>query len=252
MYKLVMNENVKIYRRRSSIIMIIVLMAFTILASLIIRLNMGIPETASVWDSVKSLLGLTFFIKIFTVVIAGGIVANEFTWGTIKLLLIRPISRSRILLSKYIAVIIFSIMLMMVLFVTSLVSNTLFYGWDRLFTASSHSIILTFELYMLKYAEVFVYGTLAFMLSVLTRNSAFAIGFTLVTMFLGPIVTYYVSDYPWARYILFTNIDLTIYAVNNHAQLGGISLPFSLSILIVYCSSFNAAAWLFFNNQEIN
>ncbi|MFD2875395.1 ABC transporter permease [Paenibacillus rhizoplanae] len=36
-------------------------------------------------------------------------VAGEFTWGTIKLLLIRPWSRSKILLSKYISLVIFSL-----------------------------------------------------------------------------------------------------------------------------------------------
>lgn len=247
-----MNENVKIYRRRSALIMVGALIALTVIVSTIIRFNMGIPDTSSVWDQVKSLLGLSFFIKIFTIVVAGSIVANEYTWGTIKLLLIRPISRSRILLSKYMAVVIFSLLLMAILFVTALISNTALYGLDRVFSASSHSVLLTFELYLLNYAEIFVYGTLAFMLSVLSRTSAFAIGFTLVTMIMGPLLRYYVSDFPWAKYVLFTNTDLTVYAAASSAYPGGLSLTFSLTILAVYCLIFNAAAWLAFNKQEIS
>ena len=38
----------------------------------------------------------------------GDMVAGEFTWGTIKLLLIRPASRSKILLSKYLTTLLFA------------------------------------------------------------------------------------------------------------------------------------------------
>ncbi|MGE5405767.1 MAG: ABC transporter permease [Candidatus Saccharibacteria bacterium] len=252
MYKLIMNENAKIYRQRSSIIMMISLVALVVIVSLIIRFNMGIPDKSSVWEQVQSLLWISFFIKVFTIVIAGSIVANEYAWGTIKLLLIRPISRSRVLLAKYAAALLFGLLLMAILFITALVCNTALYGLDRVLMGGAASITITLKVYLLKYAEIFVYGTLAFMLSVLARSSTFATGFTLVTMFLGPLITLYITDHPLARYVLFMNTDLTIYAFNSSAHAGGLSLPFSLMVLAVYCLIFNTAAWLAFNKQEIS
>ena len=46
-------------------------------------------------------------VTIFAVIIAADSVAGEFSTGTIKLLLIRPWSRSKILLSKYISLLLF-------------------------------------------------------------------------------------------------------------------------------------------------
>ncbi len=60
-------------------------------------------EMATFWGFVKEAVGITSIITMFTIIIGAGIVANEFSWGTIKLLLIRPVSRGKVLLSKYIS-----------------------------------------------------------------------------------------------------------------------------------------------------
>ena len=51
------------------------------------------------------------FIIILILMVASTIVAEEFTTGTIKLLLIKPFSRGKILLSKYLTVILFSVLI---------------------------------------------------------------------------------------------------------------------------------------------
>src|SRR5699024_12079296 len=60
------------------------------------------PHNYGAWKFVYENNMLLMLVSLFTIVIAAGIIAHEFRWGTIKLLLIRPISRSTILLSKYI------------------------------------------------------------------------------------------------------------------------------------------------------
>ena len=47
----------------------------------------------SIWSFVNDTSGMIDFAGLFTIIIAAGIVASEFNWGTIKLLLIRPIKR---------------------------------------------------------------------------------------------------------------------------------------------------------------
>ena len=65
-------------------------------------------EDYSIWKFVSDTSNLIQFAGLFAIIIAAGIVASEFNWGTIKLLLIRPIDRGKILASKYLAVIAFA------------------------------------------------------------------------------------------------------------------------------------------------
>ena len=74
------------------------------------------PNQMTGWEFVEDATGLMTLITIFAAVIAGDIVASEFTWGTIKLLLIRPVSRTKILLSKYVATLLFVVLLCVILF----------------------------------------------------------------------------------------------------------------------------------------
>ena len=67
--------------------------------------------------------GLIILVTLFTVIIAGDMVAGEFTRGTIKLLLIRPASRSKILLSKYVTTLLFAATLLVILFITALIRS---------------------------------------------------------------------------------------------------------------------------------
>jgi ABC-2 type transport system permease protein len=61
-------------------------------------------------------VNLITMVTIFTVIVAAESVAGEFSGGTIKMLLIRPASRSKILLSKYISIFTFAVLLLAVLF----------------------------------------------------------------------------------------------------------------------------------------
>ena len=49
-------------------------------------------EDYSIWGFVNDTSQLIDFAGLFTIIISGGIVASEFNWGTVKLLLIRPIN----------------------------------------------------------------------------------------------------------------------------------------------------------------
>lgn len=86
------------------------------------------PQTTTTIDSFMDfILDLSrMFVTIFTVVVAAGIVSSEFSTGTIKMLLTRPVARWKILLSKLVTTIFYGLfMLLHLLFQHLLV---LFYG----------------------------------------------------------------------------------------------------------------------------
>jgi ABC-2 type transport system permease protein len=107
---------------------------------------------------------------------AGDIVSNELSGGTIKLLLIRPIKRRTILLSKYVTVIMGALLLTTAHFLfSSLLGILWFYNSFFEFTVN---FFVVAGAYVLRFIEMILICSLAFTFSVVTRSSSFAIGLT--------------------------------------------------------------------------
>jgi len=256
---LVQNENMKIYRRPRTWVMSAI-MVVLVLAISILWLIFGGRDT-SMWDVAFMESSILFLlVTIFTVVIAAGGVAEEFTSGTIKLLLIRPWSRSKILLSKYISIMIFAILLAILLFASTLLVNWICFGIN-----ASPDVKPTFVgaegenplSYMLKYygltlISLVVSVTLAFMLSTVFRSSGLAIGLSLfllmgINSFMGLIA---MLDYKWIDYLLFIHLNLTQYLDGNPMR-QGMTLGYSLGVLGVYYIIFIALTWYSFNKRDV-
>lgn len=258
MIKLIQNELMKIFWRKSTWLMFLVITLLVGSSSIIIRSYNVFPNT-NIWDGIENQLWVVFFLKIFTLVITGSIVADEYNWGTIKLLLIHPASRSKILLSKYFTAAIFSLLLILTLFGSAFIVNAIIYGFNNPannYMLGKKLLYNTFDkialVYVLKYLELFIYGTIAFMFSVLSRSSAFAIGCSFIIMFLGPQITSYIYEYSWSKYLLFTNIDLTNYIGINPIKINGMTLQFSLAVIIIYLVIFNFFSWIVFMKRDVN
>lgn len=256
---LIQNENMKIYRRPRTWVMSAI-MVMLVLAISILWLILGGRDT-SMWDVAFMESSILFLlVTIFTVVIAAGGVAEEFTSGTIKLLLIRPWSRSKILLSKYISIMIFAVMLAILLF-----ASTLFVNWVCFGIYASPDVKPTFVgaegenplSYMLKYygltlISLVVTVTLAFMLSTVFRSSGLAIGMALflllgINSFIGLIA---MLDYEWIDYLLFIHLNLTQY-LDGSPMRQGMTLGYSLGVLGVYYVIFIALTWYIFNKRDV-
>ncbi len=223
-------------------------------------LSHNITPNTSVYEQVAKQASLLSIITMMAAVIAGGIVSNEFVWGTIKLLLIRPISRSKILLSKYFAALMFALLLVLVLLGTSFLTNGILYGFNNpvnpyLFIDSNGEVsqismvVHTLQTYLLKSVEIIIYLTLAFMLSVVFRSNALAIGSTLLLLLLGPQLTSMFAHQAWSKYILFANTDLTMITMGSNPF--RVTLPFSLTVLSSYLLLFIAIAWISFQKRDI-
>lgn len=256
MLKLIWNENLKIFSRKSSLLMLAALSLLTVFSSILTKRYSIFP--GSLWDGMDNQYYLIFLVKIFALIIAGGIVADEFAWGTIKLLLIHPVSRSKILWSKYLTVILFCILLTVWLFLNSFVSNALLYGsqhpggtfLNNAFAISTFSSV-TLE-HGLGIIEAVMYASLAFMLSVVSRSSALSIGLSLICMFVGPQITSYLRTFSLYKYILFANLNLSSYFDARVPIPHGMSLGWSLAVLGVYDSFLLVCSWWVFNKRDVS
>ncbi|TDL71106.1 ABC transporter permease [Rhodococcus qingshengii] len=226
------------------------------------HLEQNIRSTdGTLWDGVNGSAGMMIVITIFTIIIAGDSLAGEFSSGTIKLLLIRPASRVKILVSKYISFLLFSMLLLLTLFVISVAVNGILYGFGNMdlplisMTAEGqiverNMVLNLWKTYMLGGVSTVMYVTMAFMISSAFRSSAMAIGFSIGALFAGNIVLEALQRFDWSKYLLFANTDLTQY-LNGHPFQEGMTLSFSIVVLVVYFLVFNLISWLLFTRRDV-
>jgi ABC-2 type transport system permease protein len=226
------------------------------------RLEHDIPPSENtVWGMVMSMSVLIQLVTIFTVVIAADIVAGEFAAGTIKLLLIRPAGRSKILLSKYISVSLFSLLLLVMLFASSFLVNGILYQFSEIgspylhvgkdmIVEESSMVLHVMNTYGLKCIELIMIVTLAFMISTVFRSSSLAISMSLLFLFLGQATTNFLSYWSWGRFWLFANTDLTQY-IEGKPLMEGMNMTFSIIVLVAYFLLFNFLSWTIFQKRDV-
>lgn len=257
---LIHNENVKIYRRLRTWIMLFILAVMSALFPALIHFTSGGNEVQiGVWDSFQTTVAIAFFLNtIFTALVAADSVAGEFTWGTIKLLLIRPWSRSKILLSKYISMVLFSLVSTLLLIGFGYGSALIFssgasaagsIGDPQMAWSQGEYVFLTI---MCAYIELFLTATIAFMISSVFRSSGLAIVLSLSILFTKDIFMAIFSPerYEWANYLIFAHMNLSGYLLSDTGP-GGATLGFAIAVLAVYYIVFMLVSWLVFRRRDV-
>lgn len=219
------------------------------------------PMDRSLWGGVLTAVNLIALVVIITVVIAADSVAGEFSGGTIKMLLIRPASRSKILLAKYISIFVFAMLLLVVLFGSSFLISGMLEGFSDVgapyIYAASDGIVHEVNMvghvlstYGYECIQLIMIVTMAFMISTVFRSSSIAIAFSIGMLFIGFAIGAFLTPYSWAKYYLFANIDLTQY-LNGSPQIEGMTLQFSIVVLICHFLIFNLLTWGVFKKRDV-
>lgn len=224
------------------------------------------PSAKSNWHFMNEVvIGVSSLVTLFVVVVGSANVAAEFSDGTIKQLLIRPHRRWSILLSKYIAVILYALLLVGTLIVSGYLIGLVLFGsgdfnmkiFEVTLEGRKEAVVGTqFFLKMVYYIpSLLMVMTIAFMLSTLFKSQALAVGIGIFVLFfsstLGGIILILADKYAWAKFLIFPHLDLTVYALQDRI-LENITLPVSLSILAVYYAVFMMATFFFFQRRDIS
>lgn len=252
MLALIQNENMKIYRRARTWVMVGLIIAVLLLMAILLS---TVPETTMpMIDFMSTAVNVVVLATIFTVVIASDSVASEFSWGTIKLLLIRPTKRWKILLSKFLASLLFALFLLLVLFLVSWLLGLLFFDTGK---AAEDSITMSSitQRYGFEAIALLMVVSFSFMISSVFRSSVLAIVLSMIILFAGGSVTGILMalDQEWGKYLLFSNLDLSIYmgdAVST--PFPDMTLAFSLGILIAHFIFFHAVAFWLFIKRDVS
>ena len=224
------------------------------------------PNSVSNWHFMNNVVfGVTTLVTLLAVIVCSASVSSEFADGTIKQLLIRPHQRWAILMSKYLSLIIYSLILVTTLITAGYLVGTIIFG-NGDFTAKIFEMAIDGQKvaevgpqFFLKIAyylpSLLVITAIAFMLSTLFKSQALAVGIGIFVLFvsstLGGLIVLLAEKYEWAKYLIFPHLDLTIYALQDKI-LGDITLPISLVILAVYYAIFMILTFVFFQKRDIS
>ena len=166
-------------------------------------------------------------IPLLVIVIASDLVSSEHSLGSIKLLLTRPVQRWRILVSKYISLLLAISIIMAIVGILSFLLSGIVFGYKGMdapvitgFSAQAGNLdtshvrmISQWKFLLMDFGLVWfvavVVGTLSFMLSVLIRSTAAGMGIMLAALVSGSILSTMVSSWESAKYLFMVNLNLT-------------------------------------------
>ncbi|HLR11660.1 MAG TPA: ABC transporter permease subunit [Sporosarcina sp.] len=202
--------------------------------------------------------GMMALVTLMTIIVSSGIVSAEFSQGTIKMLLARPVKRWKILLSKYITVLLYSLLLTVILFVVTYITSSILFPkvLEDTVTFSGGEVaankVLGKALYMmfLGWINTVVISTLAFMIGTIFRSTSLAIGISIFLYFTGNTIVLFLTKYDFAKYILFANTDLTQYETG-YVLIDGLSMSFSATVIAVYAVLFLLLSFLSFIKRDV-
>ncbi len=122
-----------------------------------------------------------FFLVIVVSFFAGDSVSGEASWGTLRYLLVRPVTRARLFASKLVVVFVVALAATLTVALSGLVSGTIAFGWDGVATPFGPTMSVGESLLRLALAVLAVTWSLAavisfaFLLSVVTDSPGAAI-----------------------------------------------------------------------------
>ena len=205
-----------------------------------------------------------FLILVFGIMIGGAIVSEEYNKGTIKSLLITPYKRSTILLSKFISVILLTILFIVIAYLMQTVIGGIFLGFGSLsnhvveynLATKSLEVMSVFK-YILLYTianlpQILLLVTLAFAVSTIIGNTALAIVITFAGVIGSSIINMFASMYKIKvlNYFVTTNWNFNYYLFGGTNPYGP-SITQAIIVCLVYFLIMIITSFIVFNKKNI-
>ena len=205
------------------------------------------------------------FIIVVIIMIAGTIVSEEWSKGTIKLLLVKPYTRTQILLSKFLTVLIISAFVIVSTILMQILVGGILFGFESLFepvVVYNLSTNVIQEMNIFAYLEIqtltqlpiiILLATLAFAISTIFSNSALAITVSLLGYMGASIINQLAIAYnlTFMKYFVTMNWDLSQYLFGGLPYMEGMNLITSIIICVVYLLIMLIPTFIIFKKRNI-
>lgn len=222
------------------------------------------PSTAN-YTFQNSIESYIVIIVMVIVIVAGVSVSEEFNKGTVKLLLVRPYSRTKILIAKLISVFITMAITTISILALQFIVGGLVYGFETYemqvlqfdFTSNSIVTLNIFAylglMFICKLPVFILIGTLAFALSTIFLNSPLAIALPIFGYMGSDMINMLALSYKWdwVKYFVTPNWDLSQYLFGGTPMFKGTSIEFSITICAIYFVIMLVASIVSFKKRNI-
>ncbi|MFI5120629.1 MAG: ABC transporter permease [Thermoanaerobaculia bacterium] len=217
-------------------------------------------------------VGSVLLIPLLIAVFGADLVSSEFAEGTITLLLTRPVARWKVLLSKVVAMMLFTTLTLLAAFFLAWGISGVAFGWSgwgapmltgfRLGAGPSGGFDLagvrtvslwqdTFAAWGLAWFSALAVGSITLLLSVVFRSAAAAMGTMMATLVGGTILSRVASDWDGAKWFFVTNLPLPDFYAGLPTPFEGMTLAFSVWVLLAWAAASLAAAFLLFTRRDV-
>jgi len=212
----------------------------------------------------SGLTDLSIFIVIGLIMIGASILSEEFEKGTVKLLLVKPFTRNKILISKIIAsiimIVVFSLYVTVLNTVSSIIYN--FEGNHFIFTLCDYNFSLhkvveynVFNYFLLTFVSKMIYfiilDLIVICFSTLTTSTAISISFGFGLLLGAEILTAFVQKFKWIPLLPMYTSDMTNVFFGQPPVYKILTLPVQVFFNIVYVILFIGLAMFIFKKKDI-
>jgi ABC-2 type transport system permease protein len=209
------------------------------------------------------------FLPLLIILLAADMVSGEMTFGTIKLILTRPVKRWRIIMGKLLALSMLEmVVISMIALLSYLIASMVFSysgfnepvvtGFRVLENQLDTSAVRTIPqwqyllmVYAIAYFVAFVIGSLSLMVSVMVQSTSASIGIMMSTLIGGSFLSLFISEWEITRYFFTTNLNLTSYLTGDFQIVEGLSMSFSILVLLGWSIGAIIIAFIFFTQKDI-
>lgn len=193
MKRLLSIELQKLFKNRSSRALILVYFVLLSLIALIasLKFNIGSFEINIAEQGIFNFPYIWHFntyiasiLKLFLAIVIVSMMANEYSYGTLKQNLIDGMSKKEFILSKFYTIILFAFVSTFFIFILSLILGYTFSSYDEI------TIVTTEMEYLFAYFVKLVgFFSFCLFLGILIKRSAFALGFLMI-QYIGERITF--------------------------------------------------------------
>lgn len=218
----------------------------------------------------------TYLVAIAGIIIAGAIVAHEFSTGTIRFLITRPVKRYKILLAKILMTVTFVIVLNLVIYTAVIVTSGLSYNMSDIFipklvvqngmVMEQSFLITTLGQMFLNLIPMYVFIIFAFAMSTIFPHTAAAVGIGIGGLFGGYIaneifmynllgISSILQRFPILKYTPLPYLDWSFYTNKIGAyklsQLHGMTIFTGIEMLAIYIAIMLVVSFIVFIKRDI-
>lgn len=205
------------------------------------------------------------FIVMLILIVCSTIICDEFKDGTIKLLLIKPYSRGKILLSKYFTTVIVVVISILLIIAMQFIIGGIIFSFESLDIPvvvydfnKSELIEYSIIQYMLiriaaKVPFLLILITISFLLGVATTSMIISTTMPLLLYMFSSTITYLAKQYQisFMRYLVSINWNLQDYLFGKLPEIPFINLQFSIILLTIYFIVLIVLTFIIFKKRNI-